>query len=70
MAVAACERAGVAARFDPIHGLWRTPANSDVTSGRRGAIATVMLWLWVSSYAVLVGAALNAVMERERLPAP
>ncbi len=40
-------------------------AHFDVTYGPLGAIATVMLWLWVSSYAVLLGAELNAVLEKE-----
>jgi membrane protein len=40
-------------------------ARFDVTYGPLGAIATVMLWFWVSSYAVLIGAELNAVLEAE-----
>ena len=40
-------------------------ARYDVTYGPLGAIATVMLWFWVSSYAVLVGAELNALLENE-----
>lgn len=40
-------------------------ARYDVTYGPLGAIATVMLWFWVSSYAVLIGAELNAVLEAE-----
>lgn len=40
-------------------------AHFDVTYGPLGAIATVMVWLWVSCYAVLLGAELNATLERE-----
>jgi len=38
-------------------------AHFDATYGPLGAIATIMLWFWVSCYAVLIGAELNAVLE-------
>lgn len=41
-------------------------AHFDATYGPLGALATVMLWLWMSAYAVLLGAELNAVLEIER----
>lgn len=41
-------------------------AHFDATYGPLGAIATVMVWLWVSSYAVLLGAELNAALEQEQ----
>ncbi len=41
-------------------------AHFDATYGPLGAVATVMLWFWVSCYAVLVGAELNAVLEGAR----
>ncbi|MCX7380021.1 MAG: YihY/virulence factor BrkB family protein [Alphaproteobacteria bacterium] len=41
-------------------------AHFDATYGPLGAIATVMVWLWVSSFAVLLGAELNAALEQER----
>jgi membrane protein len=37
--------------------------NFDATYGPLGAVATVMLWFWVSCYAVLIGAELNAILE-------
>jgi len=40
-------------------------AHFDATYGPLGAIATVMLWFWLSSYAVLVGAEVNALLESE-----
>ncbi len=40
-----------------------TIAHFDATYGPLGAIATVMLWFWVSFYAVLIGAELNAALE-------
>ncbi len=40
-------------------------AHFDVTYGPLGAIATVMLWFWLSCYAVLVGAEVNALLEAE-----
>ena len=40
-------------------------AHFDATYGPLGAIATVMLWFWLSSYAVLVGAEVNALLEAE-----
>ena len=41
-------------------------AHFDATYGPLGAIATVMLWFWVSFYAVLIGAELNAAVEIAR----
>lgn len=38
-------------------------AHFDATYGPLGAVATVMLWFWVSCYAVLIGAELNAILE-------
>ena len=38
-------------------------ANFDLTYGPLAALAGVMLWFWVSSYVVLLGAALNAVLS-------
>jgi membrane protein len=32
--------------------------------GSIGAVVVLMMWFWFSSYAVLLGAALNAVMPR------
>lgn len=37
--------------------------NFDTTYGPLGAVATVMLWFWVTCYVVLVGAELNAILE-------
>jgi membrane protein len=37
----------------------------DATYGPLGAIATVMLWFWVSSFAVLIGAEINALLDAE-----
>jgi membrane protein len=36
----------------------------DITYGPVGAVAGVMLWFWVSAYAVLAGAELNSALER------
>jgi membrane protein len=35
-----------------------------VTYGSLGAVVGVMLWFWVSAYAVLLGAEVNAGLER------
>jgi membrane protein len=40
-----------------------TIARQGVTYGPIGAVAGVMLWLWVTTYAVLLGAELNAALE-------
>jgi membrane protein len=37
-------------------------ADFDLTYGPLAALAGVMLWFWVSSYVVLLGAALNATL--------
>ena len=41
-------------------------AHFDATYGPLGAMASVMLWFWLSCYAVLVGAEVNALLEAER----
>ena len=41
-------------------------ANFDFTYGPLAALAGVMLWFWVSSYVVLLGAALNATLGDDR----
>lgn len=41
-------------------------AHFDATYGPLGAMASVMLWFWLSCYAVLVGAEVNAMLEAER----
>ncbi len=38
-------------------------ADFDLTYGPLAALAGVMLWFWVSSYVVLIGAALNAILS-------
>ena len=38
-------------------------ASYDATYGPLGAVAGVMMWFWVSAYAVLLGAELNAELE-------
>ncbi|HEX3350799.1 MAG TPA: YihY/virulence factor BrkB family protein [Acetobacteraceae bacterium] len=38
-------------------------ANYSTTYGPLGAVAAVMMWFWVSAYAVLLGAELNSEME-------
>ncbi len=40
----------------------------DVTYGPLGAVAAVMLWFWMSVYAVLAGAELNSALELEAGP--
>jgi membrane protein len=39
-----------------------------VTYGPLGAVAGVMLWFWVSVYAVLTGAELNSALELDAGP--
>jgi len=39
-------------------------AHFDITYGPLAAIAGVMLWFWISCYAVLAGAELNSALER------
>jgi membrane protein len=43
-------------------------ASFDVTYGPLGAVAGVMLWFWVSVYAVLTGAELNSALELDAGP--
>jgi membrane protein len=38
------------------------------TYGSLGAIVIMLLWLWISATVVLVGAEINAVLERRRTP--
>ena len=40
-------------------------ASFDVTYGPLAAVAGVMLWFWVSTYVVLLGAEMNAVLGKE-----
>ena len=40
-------------------------ARRDLTYGPLGAVAGLMLWLWVTNYAVLLGAELNAALEHQ-----
>lgn len=40
-------------------------ANYNVTYGALGAVVVLLMWLWVSSYAVLIGAEINAEAERQ-----
>lgn len=39
--------------------------NYDVTYGSLGAVAVLLMWLYVSAYAVLIGAMINAEAERQ-----
>ena len=39
--------------------------NYDATYGSLGAVAVLLMWLYVSSYSVLVGALVNAEIERQ-----
>jgi membrane protein len=43
----------------------RHVANYETAYGVAGSVLTVMIWLYLVAYAVLVGAALNAEMERQ-----
>jgi membrane protein len=40
-------------------------ANFDATYGSIGAVVGIMLWLYVSAYAALLGAELNAQLEQD-----
>jgi membrane protein len=40
-------------------------ANYDTTYGSLGAVVALVMWLYVSSYAVLLGAFLDAEAERQ-----
>jgi membrane protein len=42
-------------------------ASYDATYGPLGAVAGVMMWFWVSAFVVLLGAELNAALERQIL---
>jgi membrane protein len=43
----------------------RHVANYETAYGVAGSVLTVMIWLYLVAYAVLLGAALNAEMERQ-----
>lgn len=40
-------------------------ANYNATYGALGAVVVLLMWLWVSSYAVLIGGEINAEAERQ-----
>ncbi|MGN6278391.1 MAG: YihY/virulence factor BrkB family protein [Sphingomonas sp.] len=40
-------------------------ANYNATYGSLGAVVVLMIWLWVSAYAILIGAEINAEAERQ-----
>src|SRR3546814_1817457 len=40
-------------------------ANYNATYGSLGAVVVLLMWLWVSAYAILFGAELNAEAERQ-----
>ena len=40
-------------------------ANYNATYGSLGAVVVLMMWLWVSAYAILIGAEINAEAERQ-----
>jgi membrane protein len=42
----------------------------DKTYGSLGAVVVLMMWLYLSAYVVLLGAALDAELERRRWPLP
>ncbi|MGN6377016.1 MAG: YihY/virulence factor BrkB family protein [Sphingomonas sp.] len=42
-------------------------ANYNATYGSLGAVVVLLMWLWVSAYAVLMGAELNAESERQTI---
>lgn len=42
-------------------------ANYNVTYGALGAVIGLMMWIWISTIVVIVGAELNAEMERQTL---
>ena len=39
--------------------------NYNTTYGSLGAVVILLLWLWLSAYALLIGAELNAELERQ-----
>ncbi len=45
-------------------------ASYDATYGPLGAVAAIMMWFWVSAYAVLLGAELNVALEKPAAAAP
>jgi len=42
-----------------------TLGNYNATYGSLGAVVVLLMWLWVSSYAILLGAVINAETERQ-----
>src|SRR3546814_14158537 len=40
-------------------------ANYNATYGSLGAVVVLLMWLWVSAYAILIGAEINAEAERQ-----
>jgi membrane protein len=42
-----------------------TIGNYNATYGSLGAVVVLLMWLWVSAYAVLLGATINAEVERQ-----
>ena len=40
-------------------------ANYNATYGSLGAVVVLMMWLWVSAYAILIGGEINAEAERQ-----
>jgi membrane protein len=40
-------------------------ADYTATYGSLGAVVVLMMWLWVSAYAILIGAEINAEAERQ-----
>ena len=53
----------VAGRLGAVLVLRRPPGSYDATYGPLGAVAGVMMWFWMSAYAALLGAELNAELE-------
>ena len=45
-------------------------ASLGVTYGPLGAVVAIMLWFYLTAYAVLLGAEVNAQLEHAREPTP
>ncbi len=45
--------------------MWGALGNYDKTYGSVGAVVILLLWLYMSAYVILVGAELNAELERQ-----